>query len=204
MKLYYIDHTRAFRPRWLLEELGADYELVRLDPQKREHKSPDYLAIHPLGSVPALDDDGQIILETIAICMHIADRHLDSGVAPDLGTARRAAYYQWLSYAASTVEPCISDAYMRSFSLPPERREESATPDEQETFDWIITPLTDHLAQRPFVLGDRFSAADVVVAGVLDWADRCGFGEYLGAGATYLQTMRDRPAYQRALAPADQ
>ncbi len=199
MKLYYIEQTRAFRPRWLLEELEAPYELIHLDPQEREHKSPDYLKIHPLGSVPALFDEGQVILETIAICMHIADAHLDRGIAPQVGTAERAAYYQWLSFAVSTLEPCISDAYIRSFNLPPDRRHEAATPDEQEHFGWVITPLEQHLQGKKFVLGDRFTAADVVVAGVLDWADRCGFADYLGSGTEYLEAMRRRPAYERAL-----
>ena len=199
MKLYYIDQTRAFRPRWLLEELELPYELIRLNPQEREHKSPEYLKIHPLGSVPALVDEGQVILETIAICMHIADGHLETGIAPPLGTPERAAYYQWLSFAASTLEPCISDAYIRSFSLPPDRRHEAATPDEQELFDWVLTPLEEHLQGKLFVLGDRFTAADVVVAGVLDWADRAGFADYLGAGTDYLSAMRSRPAYREAL-----
>lgn len=199
MKLYYIAQTRAFRPRWLFEELEEPYELVRLDPQEREHKSSEYRKIHPLGAVPALVDGDHVILETIAICMHIADGHIDKGMAPPLGTPERASYYQWLSFGSSTLEACVAYAYMRSFNLPPDRRTEAATPDEQEKFRRVVAPLEDHLDSRPFLLGESLTTADIVVGGVLDWADRSGFAEYMTNTANYLGSLRDRPAYQRAL-----
>jgi len=89
IKLYYAPRTRSTRPRWLLEELGVPYELVRLDLGKGDHKKAEYLAIHPHGVVPALEDDGRVIIESLAICLYVADKFPEKGFAPEIRTIER-------------------------------------------------------------------------------------------------------------------
>ena len=105
LKLYFAPRTRATRPRWLLEELGVPYELVELDMSKQEHKQLPYLRIHPLGRVPALADGDQVIFESAAICMYLADKFPEKKLAPAVGTPERGQYYQWMVYAGATLEP---------------------------------------------------------------------------------------------------
>ena len=94
MKLYYAPQTRATRPRWMLEEIGAPYELVRLQLSKGEHKQPEYLKIHPHGAVPAYSDGEVTMFESAAICAYLADKFPDKRLAPPLGSPQRGLYYQ--------------------------------------------------------------------------------------------------------------
>src|SRR5947207_15156799 len=103
LKLFYVPQTRSFRPRWLLEELGVPYELVKMT--AAQTKTPEYLAVHPLGKVPALQDDGVTIFESAAIIAHLADKF---GLAPKAGTAQRGLYYQWIIFAMATLEPAVA------------------------------------------------------------------------------------------------
>ena len=108
MKLYYAPQTRAVRPRWLLEEIGAPYTLVRLDMSKGEHKTPEYVKIHPHGAVPALVDGDVTMFESAAICAYLADKFPEKRLAPPVGSPARATYYQWIIYSMATLSsrPC--------------------------------------------------------------------------------------------------
>src|SRR5438874_13750739 len=110
MKLYYVPRTRAGRVRWMLEELAVPYEISRLDPALRQQKDPAYLALNPNGTVPTLTDGDVTMYESAAICMYLADKFPDAGLAPPLGSRDRALYYQWIVYAMVTVEPRIINA----------------------------------------------------------------------------------------------
>ena len=94
MKLYYVPKTRASRPRWVLEELGVPYELVRLDPARAETRSAEHLERHPLGHVPVLEDRGQQIFESGAICLHLADLFPEKRLLPPPGSVERGLAYQ--------------------------------------------------------------------------------------------------------------
>lgn len=165
--LYYAPNTRASRPRWLLEELGVDYELRRLDLAAREHKQAEYLAIHPLGLVPALVADGVAMFESAAICLYLADRFADRGLAPALDDPQRGPYLQWVMFSQTSLEPPIL-AYWKT------------TPDSDEAaaakarFDTAAAVLATALADRPHILGDRFSAADIMLGGATAWARHFG------------------------------
>ncbi|HYQ80863.1 MAG TPA: glutathione S-transferase N-terminal domain-containing protein, partial [Anaeromyxobacteraceae bacterium] len=109
MKLYYVPRTRAWRPRWMLEELGVPYQLVRLDPAKGETRSAEHLARQPLGHVPALEDGPVRMFESAGICLYLAERFPEKGFLPPLATPGRAATYQWLFYAMTELEPpCVA------------------------------------------------------------------------------------------------
>src|SRR5580700_2709800 len=126
MKLYFAPRTRASRPRWLLEELGVPYELVRLDMAKKEHKEPSYLALHPHGAVPALTDGEVTIFESAAICLYLADKFPEKKLAPPVGSPARGLYYQWIIYGMATMEAPILEAYLHTRGLPEEKRSAEA------------------------------------------------------------------------------
>ena len=104
IRLYYAPKTRAGRVRWMLEELGADYELVPVDREGGECDKPEYRLVHPLGKVPALDDGGTKIFESAAIILHLADAFPEKQLAPAPGTKERGLYYQWIVFNVATIE----------------------------------------------------------------------------------------------------
>jgi len=198
MKLYYAPRTRATRPRWLLEELGVPYELVRVDMRSKEHKSPDHLARHPHGAVPVLEDGEVTCFESGAIVAFLADKFLDRGLAPEHGTVARAIYYQWLFYAANEVEPPILEHSMHTRVLPEDKRRPDAAAAALDRLARVTRTLEATLAERLFLLGDTFSAADVLLGSMVIWGKATGlFAESPHLGA-YADGLKARPAYLRA------
>ncbi|KKJ75834.1 glutathione S-transferase [Kiloniella litopenaei] len=103
-KLHYFPGNASIAPHMLMEELGVDYELVYVDRNKQAHKSPEYLALNPSGRIPVLEDGAMVISETAAICLHLADRHPEGRMAPDIATPERAKFYQWLMFLTNTIQ----------------------------------------------------------------------------------------------------
>ena len=134
MKLYHASETRSIRPRWLLEEVGASYELVTLDLEKGEHRTSDYLEIQPHGLVPALVDGDLVIYESAAICSYLADAFPDAKLVPPLGTSERGLYYQWMHYAMATLEPPVLDVLEHTLLLPEEERKVDRVESGRENF----------------------------------------------------------------------
>jgi len=196
LKLYYVPKTRAMRPRWLLEELGIPYELVRLDSSKRETHTETYLQVNPLGHVPALDDGGTVILESAAIIMHLADKFPDKGLAPAAGTPERGRWYQWIIYAMATLEPLVG-LVSEQARLAPEERSEPLVQRMKARFVKESALAEQHLQGRETVL-DRFTAADVVLGSVLGWARMIGMCDERPHSAAYAKAMLARPAAKKA------
>ena len=199
MRLYHANMTRGFRPRWLLEETGADFELVTVNVGAGEQRRPEYLAIHPLGALPALDDEGVIVLESSAICMHLADRFPEAELAPTKGTPESAAYYQWIAYAVCTIEPLVTPVYMRGFRVSKDERHSVATDEERQKLNRVLAPMLDALGDRDFLVGAALSTADIITAGVLLWADSVGLLQDSPRAKAYLDSLAARDAFQRAL-----
>jgi glutathione S-transferase len=185
------------RVAFLLEELGVPYERVILDRAKRENKTPSYLAIHPHGWVPALVDGDVVIHETAAICLYLADRFIDVGLAPPAASRERGAYYQWIIYSVATLEPCITDVYLQ-LELDPDQRNEAVLRSGRERFATSAQVLTRALEARSFLLGERFCAADVLVGTMLIWAEALGLLHEAPALASYASRIRSRPAFGRS------
>jgi len=198
MKLYFAQKTRATRPRWLLEELGVPYELVPVDLLQREHKSPEYLRVHPMGSMPALEDDGHAVFESAAILLHLADKFPEAGFAPALGTVERAEYYQWMMFCMATMEPPLSAYSAHSRFLPEHERVTAEAERGQKRFTDIARMLEEKLKGRSFLVGERFTAADVVMASILNWGGGMGLLEDFPALRSYVERQMARPAAQRA------
>ncbi|HYE47703.1 MAG TPA: glutathione S-transferase family protein [Caulobacter sp.] len=161
LKLYFIP-GRSWLPRWLLEELDEPFELIELDAEKQEHKQPAYLAINPLGKLPALDVDGHVMNETAAICLYLADLRPEKGLAPAQDDPERGRYLSLMVHASAALEPSVEDVLLKRES-------------KSEWVGWL--PLKDelafvehHLGQGPHLLGERFTAADIMIGGVLIWA----------------------------------
>lgn len=200
MQLYFARRTRATRPRWLLEELGLSYDKIDLDLTAQAHKAPAYLAIHPLGAVPALIDGEVTMFESIAICMYLADKYLDRGMAPAHGTPERAAYYQWMLFAATTLEPAISKYGAHTAYYPEERRRAEEVTAAQASLDQAAAPLAVAIARTGFVVGDHFTAADVIMGALLLWAGSMGMLAAHPTLEAYAKTMKARPAWSRSQA----
>ncbi|MFB1482342.1 glutathione S-transferase family protein [Corallococcus sp. RDP092CA] len=199
MKLYFAPRTRSTRPRWLLEELGVPYELVRVDLSQGAHKQPDYVQhVHPLGVVPALEDGGAPLLESTAHLLHLADRFPEKGLAPAPGSPERAEYYQWISFAVTTLEPQLEAFLEHTQSLPEDQRVPALAERAVRRFDAAARVLEARLGEREFLVGSRFSAADVLMASLLAWAGMMGRTKDLPGLQAYAQRHLARPAARRA------
>jgi glutathione S-transferase len=177
---------------WLLEEIGAPYELIKLAPEERT--SVEHLARHPLGRVPALEfDDGTVMFESAAICLALADLHRDCGLIAALGSPERALAYQWVLFAMTELEGPL-------FRWIREAAEDSADPPSRERFTQAAAAIQSALADRDWLVGDRFTVADVMGASVLGGAHSRGMLTEWPGLAAYVERGEARPAYIAAAA----
>ncbi|WP_263451719.1 glutathione S-transferase family protein [Hyalangium gracile] len=201
MKLYFAPRTRAVRPRWLLEELGVPYELVRLDLARQENSTPAYLAVHPLGELPALVDGDVTLLESLAICLHLADRFPEKHLAPPLGSVERGPYYQWMAFAELTLDPAVMALY-RHVQLPEEQKDSAHSNAELARHRARLTPVLDvvraGLGGREFLVGQSFTAADVVMASILHLANTLKLLDGHPQLVEYVRRHTQRPAVRKA------
>ena len=197
MKLYYVPMTRSNRPRWMLEELGVPYEMVRLDPKKGDNQTPEYLAINPTGKVPAFVDGEVKMFESAAIVAYLGDKFADKKLAPPVGSAERPLYYQWLFFGTTTLEQPVSLYAKHSSTLPSEQRVTVVAQDAKTGVERALAPLDRVLADRQWLLGS-FSAADIIVGATLSWAGGLGLLEGHRALLDYVKRLKERPAFQRA------
>ncbi len=200
MKLYYMGQTRATRPRWLLEEIGADYDLVELDDDRRDDWLPAYRRIHPLGRIPAFEDEGRVVIESSAICLHLADRFPEAGLAPPPGSIERATYYQWAFFVMTEIEPPLDLVSMHEVELPVEQRVPAVLPWARDRFHQAAGIADGHLARRDHLLDSGFSAVDVMLACLLAWAGRRSLLDPHANLRRYADRLMARPAARRAFA----
>lgn len=199
MTLYTAAQSRGFMVAWLLEEIGEPYDAVLIDLAAGEHTSDSYREIHPLGSVPALVVDGHVMFESLAICLWLADAFPARRLAPPLDTTDRRAYLQWMVYATATLEPALSQPFVRSLGVPPEHRKDAATPEERVRFERVLAPLMDRL-DTGFLVGECTTAADLVIATELHWASLVGLIPGDSPAGRYLTRYQRRAAFTRARA----
>jgi glutathione S-transferase len=195
MKLYWSPRTRSFSALWLMEETCQAYERVLLDISGGAQKRPEYLAINPMGKVPALRDDEATLAEAAAICAYVAERYPQARLAPPPGDPLRAKYLYWLFFGPGCVEPAMVQVATKVEMNPVA----AGWGDAQRVFDVLDAAL----AKGPWILGESFSAADIVIGSGLNFAVRLfkmvparpSFDRYIDACAA-------RPAFQRASALA--
>jgi glutathione S-transferase len=202
MKLYFTPRTRAIRPRWLLEELGAPYELVRLDPAKQENRAPSYLALQPFGDVPALVDGDVTLFESSAICLYLADRFPEKQLAPPVGSADRGYYYQWLLFAEVSIEPEVK-AFLEHSRLSEEEKAEAHRHAElarhRARLEDMLQVVERGLGGGEHLVGGRFTAADLVMASILHLAHTLHLIDGHPRLFDYVALHSQRPAVRRAV-----
>jgi glutathione S-transferase len=191
--LFHSPRSRSGAVRALLEELGASYDLHVLDMKKGEQREPAYLAVNPMGKVPAIRHGDAIVTEQPAIVIYLADLYADAGLAPAIGDPLRGAYLRWTVFYGSSFEPAVID---RSMQREPAQRSSSPYGD----YDTMLGALTQQLRKGPYLLGERFSAADVLWASALGWTTAFKLVPELPEIAAYMQRVNSRPAMMRAKA----
>jgi glutathione S-transferase len=184
--------SRGRISRWMLEEVGEPYETVLLG-YGDSMKSADYLAINPMGKVPAIKHGDTVVTEGAAICAYLADAFPDRGLAPPLGDPRRGTYFRWLFFAAGPVEAAVTDKAL-GVSYPEERKRMVGYGDLADT----INALERAVADGPFICGDQFTAADVYAGSQIGWGMQFGSIEKRSVFEAYYARISSRPAARRA------
>lgn len=200
MKLYGYRNGRTLRAAWALEEVEAPYEYVEIDLMRGEGREPKFLEINPAGKVPVLDDDGTIISESAAICMHVAEKYPQSRLMPPAGTVDRSQCFKWMSYIIAELDAPLWTIAKHRFALPRERR----VPAIIETAAWefrnAVKVLAGGLVDRDYLVGDCLTVADILAGHTLSWAK----GARLSLGSEhldrYLERLLARDAVTRARA----
>ena len=178
--------------RWMLEEVGQPYRTEVLD-YRTTMKALAYLAVNPMGKVPALRHGDAVVTEAAAICAYLADAFPHAKLAPPPGARLRAPYYRWLFFAAGPIEASVSNKAL-GFIVPPEREPSIG----YGSFERVMKTLEDAVSSANYLVGDSFTAADVYVGSQIGFGLMFGMLEKRPAFETYWQRISARPAYARA------
>jgi len=191
--LYHAAPSRSSIVHWMLEELGQPYELQMLSFKKGENRQPAYLAVNPMGKVPALKHGDTVITEAAAICAYLADEFPQAGLNIPVGDPRRGTYLKWLFFGPSCVEPAITE---RAF---PRQEPPARSTLGFGDFDTVVDVLAKAAAAAsPYLLGNRFTAADVVIGSGLRWGTMFKLLPERAEFKPYMATLAERPALRRA------
>jgi glutathione S-transferase len=189
--LFHSSSSRSSGVLVLLEELGADYELHVLDQKKGEQRRAEYLAINPMGKVPAIRHGEAIVTEQVAVYLYLADIYADRGLAPALDDPLRGPYLRWMAFYGSSFEPALVDRSMQREPAPP-----AMSP--YGDYETMLATLTGQLGRGPYILGERFSAADVLWGTALTWTTMFKLVPELPEIMAYMERVNSRPAVGRA------
>jgi glutathione S-transferase len=182
---------RPIRVVWALEEVGADYELVTISAE--EGRGAEHRARHPLGRVPVLEDEQGPMFESTSLVFHVAELYPEAGLLPPPATHERAVVQGWSIFAMTELEAPAIERYRQRETNPEASAKAAARCVE------VVTVIEDALSGKPpYLVGSRFSVADIVAGGVLGVAVRVGAIEPSPAIAAYIESLRARPAWQRA------
>ncbi len=193
LTLYHSPNTRSSSVLLLLDELGAPYDLHVLNQKSEEQRKPAYLAVNPMGKVPAITHGDALVTETVAIFIYLADAFPKAGLAPAIGDPLRGPYLRWLVYYAAAFEPALVDRAMKRDAGP-------AGMSPYGDFDTMLTTLTDQLAKGPYLLGEKFTAADILWSTALRWTMMFGIVPELPVIKAYVERLSQRPAVARVKA----
>lgn len=192
LTLYTNPMSRGRIARWMLEEIGQPYE-ARILGYGESMKSPDYLAINPMGKVPAVRHGDTVVTECAAICAYLADAFPQAGLAPASGSRERAPFYRWLFFAAGPLEAAVT-----AKALGLEAPADKAGTVGYGTYARTLDTLEHAVKSGPYIAGDRFTAADVYVGAHVAWGLQFGNIEERPAFVDYRDRVTDRPAHKRA------
>ncbi|MBV9970205.1 MAG: glutathione S-transferase family protein [Xanthobacteraceae bacterium] len=198
MMLYHISPSRSSVALWMLEEVGQPYGIHLLSMKTGENREQPYLAVNPMGKVPALKHGDAVITEVAAICCYLADAFPEAGLNIPIGDPRRGPYLKWLFFAPGAIEPAIFDrAFPRAAEAP-----RAALP--FGDFDTTMNVVAKAVTAGPFLMGEKFTAADVVIGSQLRWATMFKLIPERKEFVDYVARCTDRPAAKRAQAKDEQ
>jgi glutathione S-transferase len=194
---YYNPMSRARIVHWMLEEAGAPYRMELVSFDKGEHKKANFLAVNPMGKLPALVHRGTAVTETGAICAYLADAFPAAGLAPAPSAPERGTYYRWMFFASGCVEPALID---RMTARPASPR---PTANGYGCYEDTVSTLEKALTPGPYILGDRFSAADVYIGSQIRFGMMMKSLEPKPVFESYVSRLEQRPASKRVAEEAD-
>jgi glutathione S-transferase len=191
--LFYAPQSRATGALALMEELGVPYDLQVLSLKTKEQRSDKYLAVNPMGKVPAVMHKGMLVTEQPAVYMYVADLYPEKGLAPPIGDALRGPYLRWMVYYGSSFEPAVVD---RASKHPPV--DPSTCP--YGDYDTMLNTLDSQLSRGPWILGEKFTAADILWGMALAWTTGFKLVPETPTIKAYIERANARPSIQRARA----
>ena len=192
LTLYHASPSRSSVVLWMLEELGQPYGLKLLRLSEGDNLKPDYLAVNPMGKVPALDHKGTVITEVAAICTYLADEFPQAKLNVPTGTPRRGVYLKWLFFGPSCLEAAMIDR------AAPRKEEPRRAMLGYGTFDTTMDVIAKAVEKGPWLMGEQFTAADVVVGATVRWGTHFKLLPERAEFAGYIARIAARPAAQRA------
>ena len=196
MKHYFNPMSRAVTTHWMLVELGVEHEQIMVDFMSGDGETPEFRSINPMGKIPVLVDGDVVVTEAAAICAYLADKFPEKGLAPPQGSTERGRYYRYLFVPGTTLEPMFTFELLKVSDYPAS----SLGFGDLERCLATIESMTPDIA---WVLGDQFSAADIVFGGMLDFAVQLGWLASPSAKvAAYIRRIKARPAYKQSHDPA--
>lgn len=201
MKLYEFAPTRSIRARWVLQELGVEFEAISINMQAGEHRTPDFLTINPTGKLPVLIDGEHIITESVAIALYLGEKYPESNLVPtDL--LLRAQLYRWLLFTATELEQPLWRIARHTFIYPEELRLPAEISLARQDFTSMAVVLENHLLDRQFLVGEHVTVADFVLAYTLDWANEVQLLATFPTLVDYMERMYKRPKASGRIAAA--
>lgn len=187
--LYHHPYSRAAGVLWMLEEVGVDYTLRRIDIMKGEQKAPDVTALNPMGKLPILTDGETVVTESAAIGLYLADRYAYGRLAPLVDDPTRGTYMRWSLFAPSVIEPGAM-ARQAGWSY---KSSQAGWGD----FDAMLGTMESAIGDKPFILGETFSMADIIFGGTLRFMLRFRMIEPRPVFSAYAERLAERPAFKR-------
>ena len=193
LTFFHAPQTRSFGIRVLLEELSLPYVLKPVNLKAGGQREPAFLAVNPLGKVPALLDGDELVTEQVALTILLADMAPEAGLAPRPGDRLRGPYLRWIAFHGAAFEPAVVDRALQRDPGQP-----GMSP--YGSYDRVIDTIEAQLAAGPWLLGERFTAADVLWGTALSWTIMFKLVPERPAFTAYAERVRARPAYQKAFA----
>jgi glutathione S-transferase len=192
LALYRAAPSRSSITRWMLEEIGEPYDIHLLSLSKGDNRAPEYLAVNPMGKVPALKHGDTVITEGAAICAYLADEFPRAKLNVPIGTPRRGVYLKWLFFGPSCIEAAMIDR------ASPRKEEARRAMLGYGDFDTVMDVTATAVAKGPFLMGEQFTAADVIVGSTLRWGMMFKLLPERPEFVAYTNRLAARPALQRA------
>jgi glutathione S-transferase len=192
MKLYEFAPTRSIRVRWTLQEMRIPFESEEVSLTAGEHRRPEFLALNPAGKIPVLVDGEQVLTESVAIVLYLADKFPEKGLFPT-ELRQRGEAYRWLLFAATDLEQPLWRIARNTQVYPEPQRVPADIPNATREAREAAAIVDAHLQGRSFMVGERVSVVDFVMAYTLDWAGLAGCLDACTNAQAYLQRMYSRP-----------